>query len=234
MVQESSLMTQLTRTLVSTPPTAPLADRLVAALSALLGTDGGSISIGFTPPDRTTMCVTDDVADRVEELQDVLREGPSLDAFRTREPVAATAVEQQARWPMLVRGLGGQHPGLRLLALPMSAGDDVLGVITLYQRSRRPLGLELAEAQFLANAIGVAIVGGFERSESTDLVWSTRDRVNQATGMVTAQLRIHPHDALALLRAHAYAHDATVAEVAELVVSRDLDFRDSGDERRSP
>jgi hypothetical protein len=32
-------------------------------------------------------------------------------------------------------------------------------------------------------------------------------------------------DALAILRAHAYAHDTTLADIAHQVVTRQLDFR---------
>ena len=52
----------------------------------------------------------------------------------------------------------------------------------------------------------------------------TRDRVSQATGMVVAQLKITPTDALALLRAHAFAHGTTVAEVSRGIIGRELDF----------
>jgi AmiR/NasT family two-component response regulator len=57
-------------------------------------------------------------------------------------------------------------------------------------------------------------------------MWVTRDRISQATGMVVAQLRIAPADALALLRAHAFAHTTTIAEVSLAIVSRELDFTD--------
>jgi hypothetical protein len=43
--------------------------------------------------------------------------------------------------------------------------------------------------------------------------------------MVTAQLRLPPDDALAILRAHAFAHNITLAETARQVVNRELDFR---------
>jgi hypothetical protein len=54
--------------------------------------------------------------------------------------------------------------------------------------------------------------------------WSTRAGIHQATGMVTAQLKVSPADALDLLRAHAYAHDLSLAEVAEQIVHRRLNF----------
>jgi hypothetical protein len=122
-----------------------------------------------------------------------------------------------------------EHPTLSIFAVPMRPERDVLGVITLYNLSPPP-DVDLAEAQFLANAIGVSILGRFEQTESTDEVWSTRDRINQATGMIVAQLGIPPADALAILRAHAFAHGSTLEGVASAVVNRELDFRGNGSE----
>ncbi len=61
----------------------------------------------------------------------------------------------------------------------------------------------------------------------------TRDQLSQATGMVVAQLKIAPPDALALLRAHAFAHGTTVTEVSSRIVDRTLHFTTDrqGDDR---
>ena len=56
--------------------------------------------------------------------------------------------------------------------------------------------------------------------------WSSRATVHQATGMVIVQAGVPAVDALAVLRAHAYATDQTLTEVADQVVSRRLDFKD--------
>jgi len=118
-----------------------------------------------------------------------------------------------------------EHPRIRLFAVPMMPDRSVLGVVSLYRLEVEGNPVDGRDAQFLVDAIGIAVLGGFDRSEPGDLVWTARDRVNQATGMVVAQLRIAPEDALALLRAHAFAHGATLVEVAGRVVSRELDFR---------
>jgi hypothetical protein len=234
MAPEPALMIKLTRILATTHPSQPLANRLISALSTTLEMDGGSITIGYTTDERSTLCSTDAVAEQVEELQDLLREGPSLDAFRIRRPVAEELAEQGRRWPTLLQSLEEHHDAIRLFAVPMQPEAEILGVISLYRLTRERVDFDRDGAQFLADAIGVAILGRFERAESTDLVWSTRDRIYQATGMVVAQLRISPLDALAVLRAHAFAHGATLADVADSVVTRQLDFRDSDGERRSP
>ncbi|WP_344234202.1 ANTAR domain-containing protein [Kribbella hippodromi] len=51
--------------------------------------------------------------------------------------------------------------------------------------------------------------------------------VYQATGMLAIQLGASMEDALAMLRAHAFAQDPTLSEIAEQVVDRPIDFRDS-------
>jgi hypothetical protein len=54
--------------------------------------------------------------------------------------------------------------------------------------------------------------------------WSSRALVNLAAGMVMSQLRVCAGDALAVLRSHAFATDAQLADVARQVVDRRLDL----------
>ena len=219
-------MGRLTRLLARTEPSQPLPSRLIAALAPTLEMDGGAITIGYETAERSTLAVTDPLAERVEELQDVLREGPSLDAFHTGGPVAEDPAGQESRWPTLSQSLSEGHEAILLYAVPMTRDSRVLGVVSMYRHMGAPLDFDREGAQFLADAIGVAILGGFAGADSDERRWSTGDPVHVATGMVVAQLRIPPADALALLRAHAFADGMTLAGVAEEVVTRRLDFRD--------
>lgn len=223
------LLRHLTRVLAGTPPQAPLPLRLCLAFIEILDAEGAAITIGNAAPDRATLCATDRLADRAEDSQDVLREGPSLDAYRTRTAICGLSlVEQTTRWPLLTQALDREVRPVVLHAFPMRPDSEVLGVVSAYQTHERGLARSCAEAQFLADAIGVAVLGGLDAQDDADQLWVTRDRVSQATGMVVAQLRIAPPDALALLRAHAFAHGTTVAEVSRGVLSRQLDFTTDG------
>jgi hypothetical protein len=171
----SASLRRLTRALADTEPRAPLAVRLCTALVRILAVDGGAITIGYAESERTTLAATDDLAERMEDLQDLLREGPALDAFRTGEVVVLTRAEQRLTWPLLVQALGDDHVPELVLGVPMSPQSDVLGAVTLHSSAPEPPDLDLAEVSFLANAVGVAILGTFDRQDSTDLVWRARD-----------------------------------------------------------
>ncbi len=229
MEERPVLLRHLTQVLASTPTGDPLPLRLCHAFTQILAAEGAAITIGYSAPDRATLCATDHLADRAEDSQDMLREGPSLDAFRTRTAVCGLSLAEQAtRWPMLVQALDREGRPVLLHAFPMRPDSEVLGVVSAYQTHERGLSRSCDDAQFLADAIGVAVLGRIDAEDDADQLWLTRDRVSQATGMVVAQLKIAPPDALALLRAHAFAHGTTVAEVSRGIVSRELEFSTDG------
>lgn len=238
MESRTALLGRLTRALAATETRAPLALRLCLAFSELTHSQGGAISMGFAAAERVTLSATNEAARRIEELQDVLREGPSLDAFRTGEAVGGLVpAEQAGRWPMLSESLRSMAEHLVLHSYPMRPDATVLGVLTVHQNHDRGIGLPRREAQFLADAVGVAMLGELDtdailEARYGDHTWHEQDAIAAATGMVIAQLRISPADALAVLRAHAYAHDTTLVRVSEQVLARRMDFR-AGDDGAS-
>jgi len=211
----------------------PLTSRLCTAFASIVGADGGSISLGFSPADRHVLCATDRQAEQIETLQDLLREGPALDAFRTRRSVALTGEPTSSgRWPLLIQALADHGTVPAIHAFPMQPTDDVIGVVTVHVTGGAELAVPGGDADFLADAVGVAILGQMNPDDWTDERWVVRDRISQATGMVVAQLRIGPDDALAVLRAHAFTEGATLSEVSGHVVARRLRFGD-GDAGRT-
>ncbi len=196
MDDRASLLNHLTRAAASTA-TGPLALRLCRALDEILGMDGSSLAVGYESGTRTVLTATDQHAEQIEDLQDVLREGPGLDAHRLGHPVVAEAAEVTPRWPMLGQALAEARRLSCLLAVPVRPDGEVLGAITMRGDVSATRAVDLTQAQFLADAIGVAVLGGLERAEPADTLWSARDKVNQATGMVVAQLQVSPTDALA-------------------------------------
>lgn len=223
---KAAVLAQLARVVASEGSSRPLPLRLCQASTSILGADGAALTLSYTDPARLTVCATDDIAARLEDLQDVLGEGPGPDAYRTGRMVR-TALDTDAPkwWPDFATAALSAVGPATISALPIRPGLDVLGVLTVYQLPARPLEREPTVAQFLADAVGAALLrdGGLTEDGGSS-PWSARAHVDQATGMIVAQLGVSPEDAVALLRAHAYADGASMAEIAMEVIERRLDF----------
>ena len=226
MTAKSAILAQLVRVVASETSDQPLPVRLCLASSAILGADGAAVTLCYTETTRLTVCATDEIAARLEDLQEVLGEGPGPDAYITGRMIRATLGERAARrWPAFAAAAHAELGPMAISAIPIQPGIDVLGVLTLYQFPARPLEKDPTVAQFVADTLGAALLrdGGLQEDLGNG-PWSSQAQVHQAAGMVIAQLGVGPEDALALLRAHAYADGASMAVIAKAVVERRLDF----------
>lgn len=232
MVDRALILAKLALRVTRTPAEEPLVNRLCHASLDILRVDGVALTVGYGGEDRVTLCTTNDTAARLEDLQEVLSEGPGYDAVRTGQRVSGRLpASNPAQWPMLSAAVRRQLDAVELLALPLSAGPDPIGVLTAHRQE--PFSVEEQEAaQFLADAIGAAITRDGTAEPPRD-PWLARSRVHMATGMVVAQFKVSTADALALLRAYAFAHDRPLNQVAEDIISRDvrLDHDPEGDAR---
>ncbi|MET9271493.1 GAF and ANTAR domain-containing protein [Kribbella sp. NPDC003557] len=198
--------------------------RLCDAGRRLVGGQGSSISINSGDTEaRMTLAATDQVAAQLESLQDILGEGPCREAYRQDEAIVTDLDDAVSTlWPEFTRSALETAGGVTLHCFPMRAASRPFGVYAVYAYD------DLSEpddvVQFLADVVGIAVLQDASAPRPDD-IWSARSVVYQATGMVSVQLQVTPADALAMLRAHAFAHDATLDEIAEHVVARRIDFR---------
>ena len=227
MPSRAAILSDLAREMARQEPGASLAGRLCAAAENILGVGGVAVTLAYTSDERVTLCCTDDVATRVEDLQDVLGEGPGREAFTTgAQQFVDVGPGEDRRWPQFSSTVHDNLGPLSVCAIPIRPHHDVLGVLTCHLAYRQTLALEAEPTQFLADAIGVALLHD-PHATDTDLSgpWTQRAQIHQATGMVVAQLHISPADALALLRAHAFAASAPLGSIAKDITARRLDFR---------
>jgi hypothetical protein len=235
-VDKAAVLADLARAVAGQSAALSLPERLCRASVAITGASGVSLTLAYTSLNRLTLCSTDDVSARLEDLQDVLGQGPGPTAYHTGTQMrmdVGPGDDPDPRWPAFedaARDAFGDT-ALRIIAIPIQPTSEVLGVLTYYQSQPDPPTLEDDAMQFLADAVGAALLEHPDDvvSDGSGGPWSGRAVIHQATGMVVAQLRIAPEDALALLRAHAFAHGSTLGRVAALVVDRRLDF--SGPDR---
>lgn len=203
----------------------PMPSRMCRACVDVLGAQSGAVVVSATPDERLTVSTSDGMCAEIEDLEQMLGEGPGRVAFAEDRIVVADLDADRPpdlAFPLFSSLVGGITGPATSYAVPMRVGGRHLGVLTLYM-SAAPTHRDPADLQFVADAVGQAVVGDVD-----SLDWSFRAQVHQAAGMVTAQLRIPPADALAVLRAHAFAASTSLDAVANDVLARRLTFTQDG------
>ncbi len=222
MAGREALLTEFSGRLRDAPRSAPVVDRLLHAFLHVMGADGGAVTVATGRSDRTVLAASDPVAERLEEVQAVVQQGPTVEAVRTGRVVATPREQLVTTWPLLGEAVA---PVPRLVcAYPMRPDSVVIGAISVYSAERAEILRGPDAGLFLAGAVAASILGRADDADTASLSWSSRDRVDHATGMVVAQLHVAPADALTVLRMHAFAEGRPLAEVARAVVERTLDF----------
>ena len=221
------LLSRMARAVAREAADHPLTWRACHAVRDLLGGDGASLTIENSTPDRVTLCATDDRSAMLENLQDVLGEGPGMDAFDSGQSQAAGLDPvAEARWPQFIPAAGRViGAGAFLWSLPMCSDGLVIGSICLYRRGASQLAEPLAGAEFLASAVAATLLRDPEAlSDEAGSAWSSRAVVHQAAGMLVGKLGVSTGQALAMLRSRAFTAGRELRDIAQDVVERRLDL----------
>lgn len=216
-----------------TPTVAP--QRLCEFAADRLDMQGVGVALMSSPEARSLLAACGPLAGKAEELQFSLGEGPCLDAFLSVTPCTEgdLAGTGSARWPVFAPA--ALTVGIEaVFAFPLNVGLSCFGVLDLARD--RPGTLndhEIGDARALADIATETVLTiqsdspGGEVADELRKPGSERLVVHQATGMVAAQTNTDVASALAQLRAHAYANNQSLVDVARLVVARTLSFRRS-------
>lgn len=231
MTRDTAPLDRLAWALADEPATNEVAWRACQVVRELLQADGAVLTVETATPQRTALCATDRRADALDNLQDVLGEGPGMDAFDSGRPIR-TGLDRAAaaRWQHFIPAAAGVIGSDGLLwSIPMCFAGQTIGVITLYRVLPAPDGEPLADAQFLADLAASSLARDPSAYRSVtepgcEDCWSSRAVVHQATGMLVSQLHVTTDQALAQLRGHAYVTGRHLREVAGDVVARRLDL----------
>lgn len=202
---------------------------VVVACAQQLGGTGAGFSAVSNQVLREPVLASGPAAEDLEELQFTLGQGPGMDAVAVRGPVLAAdlaAPEAQRRWTAFAPAAAGL--GMRgMFAFPVAVGASLIGVLDIYRPQPGPLDAEeLAQGLVFAD---LALVLALDKRTGigsgvdgvADAAASTRTaQVHQATGMVSARLDVSMPDALAILRARAYARGQRLPDLAADVLAR--------------
>lgn len=207
-----------------------LKDGLCSSCAEMLAVSGVAVVFATDVGHRGLLCSSNPVARALEDLQDTVGQGPSIDAHHRGVMIAEPDLADGGR----VRWEAFHSPAVSLgaaavFSFPMRLGAVRFGVLTMYRDHRGDLSEDqYADASAAADVVTDAIITAQAAvppgnlSRGLQVVGSDRAELHQATGMVAAQLGIGVGDALLRLRARAYADDRPLLDIARDVVARKL------------
>lgn len=190
---------------------------------------GVALSIAFGGQ-RSTVSATDELSDRLEDLQATYSDGPSVEAARDGWRVFAPDLTDGAerRWSWF-RAAAVDAGARAMFALPVRTGALRFGALTLYRVTAGALTAEqVRDAKLLADAAAVLLSLNQPGEKTAEaFMWVVGDRsrfrpeVHQAVGATMVDLGVDAREAFARICAHAFAENRSVAEVsADIMANR--------------
>jgi GAF domain-containing protein len=165
----------------------------------------------------------------IARIEMISGRGPSIDAYRNAEPVAAEDLAaMDERWPVVAHEL--RELGMRgSFGFPLRLRDDCIGALNLSCREPREFGEDdhrIAQAFADVAAIGIlqerAVRSAEQRSAHLQRALTSRVDIEQAKGMVAQEHDITPGQAFERLRRHARGNRLKLQDVCHQVVGGTL------------
>ncbi len=180
----------------------------------------------------TSLCVSDPFTAVIDELQLTLGEGPAFDAEQFGRPVWEPDLEalRNSRWHTFAWAalLAGVHGAA---ALPLQIGVVRIGALSLYLTPDRSLPEDrMEEAALVATLTTHTVLSMQAGAENEALAAGLRPLaehravIDQASGIVAAQLGTGTREAFTMLQARAFATGQSLSETARAVVRGELRF----------
>jgi GAF domain-containing protein/ANTAR domain-containing protein len=208
--------------------------RLCRAVVEELGFHGATVTVMASDGSGAAEAASDDDIGRVDQLQFVLGEGPSGDAYASGRPVLVSDLAATGdRWMAFTADALAELIGA-IFAFPLQYGAVRLGVLTCYSSVPRALtAREVARCLSFAEAVRDllldAVAEGDGAGEEVPQALRIRREVYQAQGMLMVELGISLTEALTRLRAMAFSEGVDINELASDLANRRRPMPTTGD-----
>ena len=209
-----------------------LLERLCLLAIAQIPCDGAAVVVTAEGVPAGVLGSAGQCARTLTDAEFDLGEGPAFESTRTDRPVHVDSinVKSTAAWPVV--GSLIEQAGISAVStFPLRLGAIRLGVVHVLRIGPGRLSDEsFATARLLADLMTDAVLflqAGLVKAEFDDLLSAAgrdRLRVHQATGMIAEMLKCSMPDALARMRARAYAEGIPLFDLATQVIAREVEF----------
>jgi GAF domain-containing protein len=198
--------------------------RVIDATRAVFQVDGASLALEHEDGSLRWVVVTDGAAERLEDTQRELGQGPGLAAYAEEAAVTVVDLKTDRRFAGLVTAV--TQLGVRgVLAVPVTVAGRPVGALSVYATAPCPwsaidVAAVGAYAGVVAELLQASIALGARDAEVAELTQALTARVwvEQAKGALVATEGLDPAAASQRLHARAGASRRTVADVAREVV----------------
>jgi GAF domain-containing protein len=219
----------LADTLVAGYDVVELLQTLVDTCAELLDATAAGILLGDSSGDLEVIASTSEESRLVDVMQTTSGRGPSMQCFSTGQPVSvADIAELDEEWADFRREALAQ--GFRAAqVVPLRLRGRIIGTLTLLRSEPGALSADdQTVAQGLADVATIGIL--HERAvRESDMAQSqlqhalnSRVVIEQAKGVIAQVRSIDMAEAFQLLRTYSRAHNKSLRDVADLIVSREL------------
>jgi|SRR5215211_1261644 GAF domain-containing protein len=200
-------------------------DRVVASADALFGVDGTVLMLVDRGQVLRNLAVSDPRAALLEELQAEHEEGPCVDAFDDKEPVAADDLSREDRWPAFSPD-AARRDLLAVLASPIPYSEQAVGVVAVFATEPHPwTGAEREAIVAFTELVALLILNAMEATErgrlaaELQVALDSRVVIEQAKGVLVGRHGLTTRQAFERLRRAARDQRRPLAEVSRAVVS---------------
>jgi GAF domain-containing protein len=220
----SATFVELTDTMVADFDIIDFLHVLTSRSVELLDVSAAGLLLADPRGELRVVAASSEAARLLELFQLQSDEGPCLDCFRSGQPVGATDLSADQRWPQFAAA-AGQAGFSAVQALPMRLRDQVIGALNLFRATAGAFDADAVHiGQALADVATISLL--HERSvrrtdtlnEQLQTALNSRVIIEQAKGKLAERLGIDVDLAFTLLRDQARGRNQRLSDLARAFV----------------
>jgi GAF domain-containing protein len=220
----SETFVELTDTMVADFDIIDFLHVLTTRSAELLNVSAAGLLLADPRGELRVLAASSEAARLLELFQLQGDQGPCLDCFRSGQPVAATDLSTDQRWPRFAAA-AGQAGFCAVQALPMRLRDQVIGALNLFRATPGAFDTDTVHVgQALADVATISLL--HERSmrhsdtlnEQLQTALNSRVIIEQAKGKLAERLGIDVDQAFTILRDQARNRNQRLSDLARAFV----------------
>jgi GAF domain-containing protein len=169
-----------------------------AAIGSIAGAEHCTISYVVGRESVEPRASTGELSQRVDEMQNRLRQGPCLDAIWERETVRIEDMRVEERWP-LYAAEAVELGVLSSLSFQLFVTGDNLGALNLYAGRPHAFTEESEDVGLVFAAHAAVALAGARHEFNLQRAASTRDLIGQAKGILMERFKLTAVQAFTVL-----------------------------------